>query len=85
MWPTGSFRDQKTRRRETWLLHHDPDGQPCHVGMVVMKNLAIAGESRDLLTVLSKWGADGEYVQEFTKLPSLLGQPAPYGTDRRSV
>ena len=66
------------------VVYLDPDGEPCHVGLVVAKNLAIPGESRDVLTVLSKWGADGEYVHDLTKLPSLLGQPAQYGTDRRS-
>ena len=67
------------------VVYHDPDGEPCHVGIVVAKNLAVAGESRDLLTVLSKWGADGEYMHGLTKLPLLLGQPAQYWTDRRSI
>jgi len=67
------------------VVYHDPDGHPCHVGVVVTKNLAVAGESRDLLTVVSKWGADGEYVHDLTKLPLLLGQPAQYWTDRRSL
>jgi hypothetical protein len=67
------------------VIYHDEDGEPCHVGIVLRKNLAIEGENRDLLTVVSKWGADGEYVHEATKLPSLLGRPAQYWTDRRSV
>jgi hypothetical protein len=67
------------------VVYHDPAGEPCHVGIVVTKNLAVAGESRDLLTVLSKWGADGEYLHDLTKLPSVLGRPAQYWTDRRSV
>ncbi len=67
------------------VIYHDPDGEPCHVAIVVTKNLAVAGENRDLLLVLSKWGADGEYVHDLRKLPSLLGQPAQYWTDRRLV
>jgi hypothetical protein len=67
------------------VVYYDPDGAPCHVGIVVAKNLAVAGESRDLLTVLSKWGADGEYQHDLTKLPALLGRPAQYWTDRRLV
>jgi len=65
-------------------VYHDPEGEPCHVAFVVAKNLAVVGENRDLLTVLSKWGADGEYVHEATKLPLLLGRPAQFWTDRRS-
>lgn len=67
------------------VVYHDPDGEPYHVGIVVAKNLAVAGESRDFLTVLSKWGADGEYLHDLTKLPLLLGRPAQYWTDRRLV
>ena len=66
-------------------MYHDSDDEPCHVAVVVRKNLAVAGENGDLLTVLSKWGADGEYVHEATKLPFLLGRPAQYWTDRRFV
>ena len=66
-------------------MYHDSHDEPCHVGIVLRKNLLIPGDSRDLLTVVSQWGADGEYVHEVTKLPSLLGRPAQYWTDRRSV
>jgi hypothetical protein len=67
------------------VVYHDSDGEPCHVGIVMTKNLIVAGESRDLLTVLSKWGADEEYVHDLTKLPLLLGRPVQYWTDRRTV
>jgi hypothetical protein len=67
------------------VVYHDPDGEPCHAAFVVGKNLAVAGENRDLLTVLSKWGADGEYLHEATKLPLLLGRPAQFWMDRSSV
>jgi hypothetical protein len=67
------------------VVYHDPNGVPCHVGIVMTKNLAVPGESRDLLTVLNKRGADGEYVHDLTKLLLLLGRPAPYWTDRRAV
>ncbi len=67
------------------VVYHDPDGEPSHVGIVVGKNLAIPGENRDLLLVLSKWGADGEYVHELTSLPVVLGRPGQYWTDRRFV
>jgi hypothetical protein len=67
------------------VVYHGPDGEPCHVAVVVRKNLAVAGENGDLLTVLSKWGADGEYLHEATKLPVLLSRPAQYWTNRRFV
>jgi hypothetical protein len=67
------------------VVYHDSDGEPCHAGIVVRKNLVVPGESRDLLTVLSKWGADGEYVHGATEVPLLLGRPTQYWTDRRSV
>jgi hypothetical protein len=67
------------------VVYHDADDQPCHAGIVLRKNLALEGDDRDLLTVVSKWGADGEYVHAATRLPSLLGRPAQYWTDRRSV
>jgi hypothetical protein len=67
------------------VVYHDSDDEACHVGIVVRKNLLITGEDRELLTVVSKWGADGEYVHEATKLPFLLGRPAQYWTDRRLV
>src|SRR5438132_1641386 len=46
------------------VVYHDDDSEPCHVAIVLRKNLVIPGEQRDLLTVLSKWGADGEYIHE---------------------
>ncbi len=64
------------------VVYHDEDDEPCHVGIVLRKNLAIHGENRDLLTVVSKWGADGEYIHDATKLPSLLGRPAQYTVAR---
>jgi len=67
------------------VVYHDSDDEPCHVGIILRKNLLITGDNWDLLTVVSKWGADGEYVHQATKLPSLLGRPAQYWTDRRSL
>jgi len=49
------------------------------------KNLLLAGGQEDLLTVLSKWGADGEYIHGASRVPAYLGTPAEYWTDRRTV
>jgi hypothetical protein len=67
------------------VAYHDPDGAICHVGIVIQKNLAIPGAATDPLKVLSKWGADGEYVHDMSQLPHLLGVPAEFWTDRRGV
>jgi hypothetical protein len=65
------------------VVYHDVDGEPCHTGIVLRKNHAMEGQNRDLLTVVSKCGADGEYVHSATQLPALLGRPAQFWTDRR--
>ena len=67
------------------VIYHDDSGTPCHVGLVVRKNLLLAGGQEDLLTVLSKWGADGEYIHGASCVPIYLGTPAEYWTDRRMV
>jgi hypothetical protein len=67
------------------VIYHDDNGIPCHVGLVVRKNLLLAGGQEELLTVLSKWGADGEYIHGASRVPIYLGTPAEYWTDRRTV
>jgi hypothetical protein len=67
------------------VVYHDPHGAVCHAGMVVRKNLIIPGQPGDELTVLSKWGADGEYIHGLSRLPVYLGTPAQFWTDRRGV
>ena len=65
------------------VVYRDSDGQVCHVGFVVERNLIVLGERSDPLKVLSKWGADGEYIHDSLDLPPLLGTPTDYWTDRR--
>lgn len=65
------------------IIYHDENGEPCHVGLVVRKNLLLGRGPEDLLTVLSKWGADGEYIHGASRVPGFLGRPAEYWTDRR--
>ena len=67
------------------VIYHDSHGRACHVGLVVRKNVVNAGAEGEWLTVLSKWGADGEYIHGALKLPGLLGTPAEYWTDRRNA
>jgi len=67
------------------VAYHDPNGEICHVGIVLRKNLIDPGRPSDLLRVVSKWGADGEYIHDMTYVPQLLGVPAEYWTDRRGL
>jgi hypothetical protein len=36
------------------------------------------------ITVISQWGADGEYLHLIEDVPEALGTPVEYWTDRRS-
>jgi hypothetical protein len=65
------------------VIYHDDRGAACHFGFVIRKNLLTPGEPGDALTVMSKWGADGEYIHPASRVPSALGTPAEYWTDRR--
>jgi hypothetical protein len=67
------------------VVYQDLQGEVCHAGLVVWKNVLVAGQQGDLLTVLSKWGADGEYIHGMTRLPTLLGTPSQFWTDRRGT
>jgi hypothetical protein len=67
------------------VIYHDDNGEPCHAGLVLRKNPLLAGGQEDLLTVVSKWGADGEYIHGASRVPVYLGTPAEYWTDRRTV
>jgi hypothetical protein len=66
------------------VIYQDDSGVPCHVAVVVRKNILLEGGPKELLTVLSKWGADGEYIHAASSVPALLGKPAAYWTDRRT-
>ncbi|MCI0459536.1 MAG: hypothetical protein L0Z62_21515 [Gemmataceae bacterium] len=66
------------------VIYHDDHGEACHVGIVMWRNLIVPGETKDPLTILSKWGGDGEYIHEMSRVPGYLGQPAEYWTDRRT-
>ena len=65
------------------VIYRDEEGAVCHAGIVVRKNVLDPAGAEDPLTVLSKWGADGEYVHALTRLPALLGTPVEYWTGRR--
>jgi hypothetical protein len=67
------------------VAYHDRHGEVCHAGIVVARRVLVPGDDRDLLIVLSKWGADGEYVHASLELPGYLGAPEEFWTDRRGT
>lgn len=75
----------ETADRGDVVVYHNDRAEPVHVAIVLWKNLFVPGDPKDLLTVLSKWGGDGEYIHEASKVPGYLGRPGEYWTDRRTV
>lgn len=67
------------------VIYHDEGGALCHVGVVARKQLLVSGTNREPLVVLSKWGADGEYLHGLSEVPQYLGHPAELWTERKSA
>jgi hypothetical protein len=65
------------------VVYRDASGDVCHAGLVLDKKLHNPDEPGDTLVVMSKWGADGEYIHDATDVPDLLGKPVEYWTDRK--
>ena len=62
------------------VVYRDAQGDVVHVGLVTGVNL---GPATRQIMVLSQWGADGEYFHRVDDVPSLLGTPAEYWSDRK--
>jgi hypothetical protein len=67
------------------VVYEDEAGELCHVGIVIRKNLLLPGQQQDPFQVLSKWGADGEYLHDMSDVPDLLGKPKQFWTDRKEA
>lgn len=66
------------------VVYRDDSKDITHVGLVA----DVEPELKDgtyKITVLSQWGHDGEYFHRIDDVNLLLGSPAEYWTDRRSV
>lgn len=59
------------------------EGMVTHVGIVVGKELLLNLKSN--IIIMSKWGADGEYLHEVSHVPDSFGRKVEYWTDRKRV
>ena len=64
------------------VVYRDDEGQVCHVGVVASVVFG-ATSNRWTITVLSQWGADGEYLHEVADVHPNLGTPSEFWTDRK--
>lgn len=55
-----------------------------HIAVVVDKKNDVIN-ARFEITVISQWGADGEYIHSMHDVPPVLGIPQEFWTDRRLV
>lgn len=55
-----------------------------HVGIVSSIELDIPNGFRDI-TVMSKWGSDGEYLHPIDHVPEMYGTPVEFWTNRRII
>jgi hypothetical protein len=83
------LRDDGYRRVDVpWIgdvvIYRDNDDNVNHVGIVVGLNVDSMGGQPEIL-VLSKWGADGEYLHRHDHVPELFGARVEYWTERAGV
>jgi hypothetical protein len=83
------LRDDGYRRVDVpWIgdvvIYRDNDDNVNHVGIVVGLNVDSMGGQPEIL-VLSKWGADGEYLHRHDHVPGLFGARVEYWTERAGV
>jgi hypothetical protein len=64
------------------VIYLDSQGIVAHVGLVARVNVDLRQGDREL-TVLSQWGADGEYFHRAADVSPLLGTPTEYWSDRK--
>jgi hypothetical protein len=58
------------------------DHSVSHVALIVSIEARVDAAAWKI-TVISQWGADGEYIHLMEDVPELLGRPMEYWTDRR--
>jgi len=60
------------------------DNQVAHVAVVIGIKVDYSKAFREV-SVISQWGADGEYIHLIDDVPDFLGKPKEFWTDRRSI
>ena len=73
--------DQKDLQQGDIVVYRDLQRTICHVGIVVEVKPDLRRGSWDV-TVLSQWGADGEYFHLLDEVHPSLGEPTEFWTDR---
>ena len=66
------------------VVYRDARGHVSHVGLVSEVRCDLRDGTRSI-TVLSQWGRNGEYFHRVDDVHQLLGTPAEYWTDRRTL
>jgi len=64
------------------LVYRNQSGEAVHVGIVVARIPSVESGGW-LTTVLSQWGADGAWIHPESHVPTVLGQPSEYWSERR--
>ncbi len=64
------------------VVYRDQGEKITHIGMILASEPKIETASWEI-TVLSKWGAEGEYRHPLTHVPSAYGRPSDYWSERR--
>jgi len=64
------------------VLYRVTQDEYSHIGVVVKKEPNIINSSFEI-TVVSQWGADGEYIHLMNEVPDSYGKIREFWTDRR--
>ncbi|HKV42277.1 MAG TPA: hypothetical protein VJX67_23945 [Blastocatellia bacterium] len=63
------------------VVYKDLLGEVTHVAVVLDPRPGLDGP---IIDVISKWGAEGEYIHAVNYVPDLCGTPAEYWTERKA-
>jgi hypothetical protein len=66
------------------VTYRDDSGEISHVAVVVSHEADVANAGWNT-TVLSQWGADGEYLHDHRDVNQKLGKPDKFYSERRRV
>jgi hypothetical protein len=64
------------------VIYRTTSGRVEHIGTILASE-PVVETSEWRVTVISQWGADGEYVHPMHHVPLALGQPSEYWTERQ--